>query len=39
MTGKERISNILNGKPLDRIGLFEHYRGDTLKVRAEQGHI
>ena len=39
MTGKERISNILKRKPVDRIGLFEHFWGDTQKVWAEQGHI
>jgi uroporphyrinogen decarboxylase len=39
MTGKERISNILKRKPVDRIGLFEHFWGDTQKVWTEQGHI
>ena len=39
MTGIERISNILNHKPVDRIGVFEHFWGDTHKTYAEQGHI
>ena len=39
MTGKERISNILKRKPVDRIGLYEHFWGDTQKVWMEQGHI
>ena len=32
MTGKERISNILQHKPTDRIGLFEHFWGDTHRA-------
>ena len=39
MTGKERISNILQHKPVDRIGLYEHFWGDTLKTWKAQGHI
>ena len=39
MTGVERIGNILRRKPVDRIGLFEHFWGDTLKKWREQGHI
>ena len=39
MTGIERISNILKRKPVDRIGLFEHFRSDTQKLWTEQGHI
>lgn len=39
MTGIERISNILQRKPVDRIGLFEHFWGDTQKCWQEQGHI
>lgn len=31
MTGKERIANILNHKPVDRIGLYEHFWSDTYK--------
>ena len=39
MTGKERISRILKRQPVDRIGLFEHFWGDTQKKWQEQGHI
>lgn len=39
MTGIERITNILQRKPVDRIGLFEHFWGDTRKVWVEEGHI
>ena len=39
MTGVERIGNILQHKPVDRIGLYEHFWSDTQKVWAEQGHI
>ena len=39
MTGVERIDNILRRRPVDRIGLFEHFWGDTLQVWQEQGHI
>ena len=39
MTGIERIGNILQRKPVDRIGLFEHFWSDTQKVWTEQGHI
>ncbi len=39
MTGKERISRILQRKPVDRIGLFEHFWGDTQKKWAQEGHI
>ena len=39
MTGYERISNILKHKPVDRIGLFEHFWGDTQKHYVEQGYI
>ena len=39
MTGYERISNILQHKPVDRIGLHEHFWGDTHKHYLEQGHI
>ena len=35
MTGKERIGNILQRKPVDRIGLFEHFWGDTFKQWVE----
>ncbi|NOZ20065.1 MAG: hypothetical protein GXP25_03145 [Planctomycetes bacterium] len=39
MTGVERIGNIFKREPVDRIGLFEHFWGDTLKKWREQGHI
>ncbi len=39
LTGIERITNILHRKPVDRIGLFEHFWSDTQKVWTEQGHI
>jgi uroporphyrinogen decarboxylase len=39
LTSVERISNILNRKPVDRIGLFEHFWGDTLKAWQDEGKI
>ena len=39
MTSIERISRILRRQPVDRIGLFEHFWGDTRKKWAEQGHL
>ncbi|MDX9972062.1 MAG: uroporphyrinogen decarboxylase family protein [FCB group bacterium] len=39
MTGRERIANILKRKPVDRIGLFEHFWGDTEKKWQNEGHI
>ena len=39
MTGKERITNILNRRPVDRIGLFESFWEDTHKAWSKQGHI
>ncbi len=39
MTGIERISRILQRKPVDRIGLFEHFWGDTLKKWQASGFI
>ncbi len=39
MTGVERIGNILWRRPVDRIGLFEHFWGDTLKKWRSEGHI
>ena len=35
----ERISNILERKPVDRIGLFEHFWGDTQKKWTNEGHL
>ncbi len=39
MTGKERISNILAHKPVDRIGVFEHFWNDTLSFWEAEGHL
>jgi uroporphyrinogen decarboxylase len=39
MTSIERIHNILRRKPVDRIGVFEHFWGDTQKYWAGQGHL
>jgi len=39
MTGLERISRILQRQPVDRIGVFEHFWGDTQKKWTAQGHI
>ena len=39
MTGKERIKRILKRQPVDRIGLFEHFWGDTQKKWQDEGHI
>jgi len=39
MTGLERIHNILKRKPVDRIGVFEHFWGDTHRKWTQEGHI
>ncbi len=39
LTGRERIGNILRRKPVDRIGLYEHFWGDTHRKWCDQGHI
>jgi uroporphyrinogen decarboxylase len=39
MTGIERIGNILRREPIDRIGLFEHFWGDTQKAWTSEGHL
>ncbi len=39
MNSIERITNILQRKPVDRIGLMEHFWSDTKKVWAEKGKI
>lgn len=39
MTGRERIGNILKRQPVDRIGLFEHFWGDTYKQWVQDGSI
>ena len=39
MTSVERVGNILRRKPIDRIGVFEHFWGDTHKKWTGEGHI
>lgn len=39
LTGVERIANILERKPVDRIGLFEHFWGDTQSKWTREGRI
>jgi uroporphyrinogen decarboxylase len=39
MTGRERIANILRRQPVDRIGLFEHFWGDTQRIWKANGWI
>ena len=39
MTSIERISRILKREPVDRIGLFEHFWGDTQKKWVSDGHL
>ncbi len=39
LTGVERINNILQHKPVDRIGLYEHLWGDTVAAYTKQGHL
>lgn len=39
LTSIERISNILKRQPVDRIGLFEHFWGDTYRIWLENGWI
>ncbi|MFA6244398.1 MAG: hypothetical protein WC655_25875, partial [Candidatus Hydrogenedentales bacterium] len=39
MTSIERIHNILKRKPVDRIGVFEHFWGDTQKKWSSEGHV
>jgi uroporphyrinogen decarboxylase len=39
MTGKERMTNILKRKPVDRIGLFEHFWDDTQREWAQKGQV
>ena len=39
MTGIERMTNILARKPVDRIGLYEHFWGDTLAKWKSDGHL
>ena len=39
MTSVERIRNILLRKPVDRIGVSEHFWGDTHKKWRDEGHL
>lgn len=39
MTGRERISNILKRKPVDRIGLYESFWEDTHREWSKGGFI
>ena len=39
MASIERIHNILKRQPVDRIGVFEHFWGDTQKKWTTEGHI
>jgi len=39
MSGRERIGRILKHQPVDRIGLYEHFWGDTQKHWVAQGHV
>ena len=39
MTGYERIKNVLNHQPVDRIPVFEHFWRDTKEDYIEKGYI
>ena len=39
MTGKERMTRILKHQPVDRIGLYEHFWGDTYNAWREKGYL
>jgi len=39
MTGRERIGNILRRQPVDRIGVFEHFWGDTHREWAKKAGL
>jgi len=39
MNGKERITRILNREPVDRIGVYEHFWGDTFAYWLKQGKV
>ena len=39
MTGKQRVENIFNGKPVDKLPASEDYWGDTLKKWRNEGHL
>lgn len=39
MTSVERISNLLARKPVDRIGVYESFWGDTVSRWVSEGHL
>ena len=39
MTGKERTCRILRHEPVDRIGLYEHFWGDTHRAWESAGYL
>ncbi len=39
MTSQERMRRMLARKPADRIGVYEHFWGDTISLWTRQGHI
>lgn len=39
LTGIERMQNILKHKPVDRIGLYEHFWGDTHRAWMDAGKV
>ncbi|MBE3123539.1 MAG: hypothetical protein IMZ65_01915 [Planctomycetes bacterium] len=39
LTSRERIARILKRQPVDRVGAFESFWGDTQKMWAERGHV
>ncbi|MEA4890142.1 MAG: uroporphyrinogen decarboxylase family protein [Clostridiaceae bacterium] len=39
LTGHERIGNILQRKPVDRIGVYEHFWDDTHREWARKGWV
>lgn len=39
LTSRERIRRILAREPVDRVGLFEHFWGDTFRKWTDEGHI
>ena len=39
LSSKERIQRILSHKPVDRIGVFENFWSETLKIWKQQGYL
>jgi uroporphyrinogen decarboxylase len=39
LTSRERIYNILHRQPVDRIGVFEHFWGDTRQNWEQMGYL